>query len=144
LARGNNISARRSFLIVRGHPVERLGLRLLRSTLMLALIVAAAAAVGAWADRPKVAVERPPALVPAAKPWSALVEISRRGRRLDGFRPVLTISSDGTSKSFQGREIAPGRYRVRVVFPYPGAYTYTVTVPSGAGTRGTITAFTPE
>jgi len=111
---------------------------------MLAVIAAVVAVVGAWADRPEVAVERPPALVPAAQPWSALVEISRRGRRLDGFRPVLTITSDGESRSFHGSEIAPGRYRVRVVFPYPGTYTYTVSIPSGAGTRGTITAVTPR
>ncbi len=111
---------------------------------MLAVIVAVVAAVGAWADRPTVAVDRPPALVPAAQPWSALVEISRRGRRLDGFRPVLTISADGQSQSFHGTEIAPGRYRVRVVFPYPGAYTYTVSVPSAAGTRGTIIAVAPQ
>jgi hypothetical protein len=66
------------------------------------------------------------------------------GRRLDGFRPVLTISSDSESQSFAGTEIGPGRYRVRVVFPYPGSYTYTVSVPSGAGTRGTITAVAPR
>ena len=116
----------------------------LRSTVVLVVIVAVVAAVGAWADRPRVAVDRPPAFVPAAQPWSALVEISRRGRRLDGFRPVLTISSDGQSQSFKGREIAPGRYRVQVVFPYPGAYTYTVSIPSGVGTRGTITAVAPR
>lgn len=111
---------------------------------MLALIVAVVAAVGAWADRPTVAVDRAPALVPVTQPWSALVDISRRGRRLDGFRPVLTITADGESQSFRGTEIAPGRYRVRVVFPYPGAYTYTVSVPSAGGTRGTITAVAPR
>ena len=116
----------------------------LRSTLVLVVIVAVVAAVGAWADRPSVAVEQAPQLVPAAKPWSAIVEISRRGRRLDGYRPVLTITGDGQSKSFRGKEFAPGRYRVQVIFPYPGAYTYTVTVPSGHGARGTITAITPR
>ena len=116
----------------------------LRSTLVLVVIVAVVAAVGAWADRPSVAVDKPPALVSAAQPWSAIVDISRRGRRLDGFRPVLTITADGQSNSFKGKEIAPGRYRVRVVFPYPGSYTYTVTVPLGAGARGTITAVAPR
>jgi hypothetical protein len=112
--------------------------------LVLVVIVAIVAAVGAWADRPNVAVDRPPAFVPATQPWSAVVDISRRGRRLDGFRPVLTITAAGRSKSFKGKEIAPGRYRVRVVFPYPGSYTYTVTIPSGAGARGTITAVAPR
>jgi hypothetical protein len=116
----------------------------LRSTLVLVVIVAIVAAVGAWADRPTVAVDQPPAFVPATQPWSAVVEISRRGRRLDGFRPVLTITADGQSKSFHGQEIAPGRYRVQVVFPYPGSYTYTVTVPTGSGARGTITAIAPR
>lgn len=116
----------------------------LRSTVVLVVIVAVVAAVGAWADRPKVAVDRPPAFVPAAQPWTALVDISRRGRRLDGFRPVLTITADGHSQSFNGTEIGAGRYRVQVVFPYPGAYTYTVTIPSGRGARGTITAIAPR
>ncbi|HEY5059229.1 MAG TPA: hypothetical protein VII51_09450 [Gaiellaceae bacterium] len=110
----------------------------LRSTVVLVVMVVLVAAVGAWADRPHVAVEKPPRTVPATRPWRAVVEISRRGRRLDGFRPVLTITGEGAKESFGASEFAPGRYRVQVLFPYPGHYTYTVTVPNGIGSRGTI------
>jgi hypothetical protein len=102
------------------------------------IIVAVVVAVGAWADRPRVAVDQVPQLVTAKEPWSAIVEVSRHGRRLDGFRPVLTISGPSREESFRGTELASGRYRVRVVFPQPGIYTYTVSVANGEGTRGTI------
>jgi hypothetical protein len=110
----------------------------LRSTLALVVVVVLVAAVGAWADRPHVAVVQPPKSVPATKGWSAVIEISRRGRRLDGFRPVFTITGEGTHESFGGKQIGPGRYRVQVLFPFPGHYTYTVSVPNSVGGRGSI------
>jgi hypothetical protein len=112
----------------------------LRSTLMLALIIATVVSIGAWADRTQVALAKGPTAVPAQKPWNTVVEISRRGRRLDGFRPVLTIAGLGNPKSFNAHEIAPGRYRVRVIFPHPGFFTYSVQVADRVAARGTIYA----
>ncbi len=103
------------------------------------MIVAVVAAVGAWADRPSVAVVHPPQLVTVDVPWSAILEISRHGRRLDGFRPVLTISAAGAPRrSFSGTEVTPGRYRVQVVFPTVGVYTYKVAVAKNVVTTGTV------
>jgi hypothetical protein len=136
---GGNNSRPADVLMFEGHPSKGLGLRL-RTTLVFVIIVAVVVAVGAWADRPRVAVDHVPQLVTAKEPWSAIVEISRHGRRLDGFRPVLTISGPIARQSFHGTEVGPGRYRVRVVFPVPGIYTYTVTVPNGVASRGTISA----
>ena len=82
--------------------------------------------------------------MPATKPWNAIVEISRHGRRLDGFRPVLTIAGLGDPKSFHGKEVASGRYRVQVIFPHPGFYTYTVKVADRIATHGTVYAFLPK
>lgn len=113
----------------------------LRSSVTLVLIIAAVAMLGAWTDRTHVALETGPTAMPAAKPWNTIVEISRHGRRLDGFRPVLTIAGLGDPKSFSGREVASGRYRVQVIFPHPGFYTYTVTVADRISARGTIYAF---
>ena len=108
---------------------------------MFVIIVAAVAAVGAWADTPRVALVGPPQLVPALKPWSAIVDISRHGRRLDGFRPVFTISTpEGPTRSFRGTELSSGRYRVQVVFPSPGVYSYTIAAPSARSAHGTIVA----
>jgi hypothetical protein len=112
----------------------------LRSTLMLVLIIAIVVSVGAWADRTQVAIAKGPTAVPAHKPWSAIVEISRHGRRLDGFRPVLTIAGLGDPRSFNAQQIAPGRYRVKVIFPHPGFFTYTVQVADSIAARGTIYA----
>ena len=50
----------------------------LRGTLLLVLICASVATVGAWTDKPHVDVAQGSrAAVPATKPWNALVEISR-------------------------------------------------------------------
>lgn len=116
----------------------------LRSTLMFVLIIAIVVTVGAWTDRTDVALAKGPSAVPATKPWDAIVEISRRGRRLDGFRPVLTITGFGGPKSFHGKEVASGRYQVQVIFPHPGFYTYTVNVADRIATRGTVYAFPPK
>jgi hypothetical protein len=112
----------------------------LRSSFTLVLIIALVVSVGAWADRTQVSLKKGPTAVPVSKPWNAIVEISRHGRRLDGFRPTLTIAGLGDPKSFDATEIASGRYRVHVIFPHPGFYTYTVVVADKVAARGTIYA----
>jgi hypothetical protein len=112
----------------------------LRSTLTLVLIIATVVAVGAWTDRTHVGLATGPTAVPATKPWNTIVEISRRGRRLDGFFPVLTIAGLGDPRSFQGKEVAAGRYRVQVIFPRAGFYTYTVKVADQIRARGSVYA----
>jgi hypothetical protein len=107
---------------------------------MLVLIIATVVTVGAWSDRTHVAVAKGPTAVPATEPWDAIVEISRRGRRLDGFRPVLTIAGLGDPMSFNGKQVAAGRYRVQVIFPHPGFFTYTVKVADRIAARGTVYA----
>jgi hypothetical protein len=112
----------------------------LRSTLILVLIIATVVTLGAWTDRTNVAIAQGPTALQAAKPWNAMVEISRHGRRLDGFRPVLTLDGFGADQSFAGKQVAPGRYRVRVIFPHPGFYTYVVVVADRVALRGTVYA----
>jgi len=108
---------------------------------MLVFIIAAVALVGAWTDRATIAVEPGSGAVPATRPWDTIVEISRHGRRLDGFRPVLTISGMGDhARSFNGSEVSSGRYRVQVVFPHPGFYSYTLHVADRVAARGTVYA----
>ena len=112
----------------------------LRGTLILVPIIALVVALGAWTDRTHVAIKKGSTAVPAAKPWDAIVEISRHGRRLDGFRPVITITGLRDAKSFGGEQVAEGRYRVEVIFPHPGFFTYTVKVADHVEARGTIYA----
>jgi hypothetical protein len=112
----------------------------LRSTLTLVLIVAGVTAVGAWTDRTKISVHPGSGAVPATKPWDTIVDISRHGRRLDGFRPTLTIAGLGEAKTFHGDEVSAGRYRVEVVFPHAGFYSYTVSVADRIAARGTVYA----
>lgn len=111
-----------------------LGLRLRSVPLLLLLAVVGLAVTGALIDRPHTDVSAP-AVVRAGAGWDAVVRISRRGRALDGFRPTLELDDGDMRRTFSGREIGPGLYRVQVTLPHPGAYTYRIVVP-GAGTHG--------
>jgi len=112
----------------------------LRSTVMLVLICAGVALAGAWTDRTKVSVDTGGGAFPATKPWDAIVEISRHGRRLDGFRPVMTIAGLGDPRTFHADAMPDGRYKVEVVFPRAGFYTYTVKVADQVAARGQVYA----
>jgi hypothetical protein len=90
---------------------------------MLVVIVACIAALGAWTDRPRITIAHAPRVVRASEPWDAIAEISRRGRRLDGFRPVFEVTDpQGGTQTVPAHEVAPGRYRVSLVFPQSGFY----------------------
>jgi len=113
----------------------------LRAIPVLVVIVACVAALGAWTDRTHVKVEEAPPVAHVSKSWDAVVELSRRGRRLDGFRPVFVITdSKGQSRSVGARDLGAGRYKVSVVFPAGGFYTYKVVVAHRIAGRGTIYA----
>lgn len=113
----------------------------LRAIPVLVVIVACVAALGAWTDRTHVKVEEAPAVAHVSKSWDAVVELSRRGRRLDGFRPVFMITdSTGHTRAVDARELGAGRYRVSVIFPQGGFYTYKVVVADRIAGRGTIYA----
>lgn len=100
----------------------------LRGTAALLLVAAGTTITAAFAEKTSVKIVHPaPAVVRKGTTWTALLEISRRGRRLDGFRPVLEIQDERGRRTFVGRETAKaGIYRVRVVFPRIGAWHYTV------------------
>jgi hypothetical protein len=112
----------------------------LRSVQLLLVVCALVAIVGAWVDKPHADVTHAPHFVSVRKPWDAVVELSRRGRRLDGFRPVLQITGTDGSKTFTAKAIGSGRYRVQVVFPQVGEYTYSIVVAHQVAVRGQIVA----
>ncbi|HEY4433601.1 MAG TPA: hypothetical protein VGM99_04290 [Candidatus Cybelea sp.] len=107
---------------------------------MLVFICAGVALAGAWTDRTKISVQPGSGAVPAAKPWDTIVEISRHGRRLDGFRPVLTITGLSNPRTFHADSMPDGRYKIQVVFPRPGFYQYTVKVADRVAARGQVYA----
>jgi hypothetical protein len=108
---------------------------------LLVVIVAAVAALGAWTDRPHVTVDQAPPVVKATEPWSAIVQISRRGRRLDGFRPVFEVTDpEGNKVHVRAKAVGEGKYRVSVLFPSGGFYTYKLVVADRIAARGTVYA----
>jgi hypothetical protein len=110
----------------------------LRTIPLLVVVIASIAVLGAWTDRPKVEMKTAPPVVQAMKPWDAILEVTRRGRPLDGYRAVVTLTGpDGTQK-VRATEIGSGRYRVRVRLPRGGFYTYTVSIGDRISARGTV------
>lgn len=112
----------------------------LRSVPWFIVVIAVVATAGAWIDKPHAHVANAPTFVPAAKPWTTVVELSRRGRRLDGFRPTLEVVGADGKHVYNAADVGSGRYRVRVTFPRVGEYTYQVRVENRVMARGTIFA----
>ena len=116
----------------------------LRAIPLLVVIVACVAALGAWTDRTHVTMDEAPAVAHVSKTWDAVMEISRRGRRLDGFRPSFMITdSNGHTRTVGAKELGAGRYKVSVIFPQGGFYTYKVIVADRIAGRGTVYAVPP-
>ena len=63
----------------------------LRTVPLLLVIVAIVAALGAWTDDLKVQTKAPPVVL-ATKPWNAIVRVTRRGRGIDGYAAVVTLT----------------------------------------------------
>jgi hypothetical protein len=107
----------------------------------LVVVVACIAALGAWTDRTKVELQPAPPVVHTSQPWSAVVQITRRGRRLDGFRPVFEVSdAEGGTVHVRAKSVGDGRYRVSLLFPKSGFYTYKLVVADRIAARGTVYA----
>lgn len=99
----------------------------------IVLIAVASAIVATFADATSVQVEAPPQLVTRGQATDILVEVSRSGRRLDGWRPVVETQDQFGERTYRHAEqIGPGVYRVRVVFPRIGQWTYVVKAGSGS------------
>jgi hypothetical protein len=93
------------------------------------LIIAASIAGAALADKTTVKLDQAaPLLVEKGKTWEPVIQLTRRGRRLDGLRPVLEIQDAGVRQVYRGAELKPGVYRARVVFPHAGTWKYRIRV----------------
>jgi hypothetical protein len=104
------------------------------------IIVAVVAALGAWTDKPKVKVTEAPVVVEATKPWDAIIEVTRRGRPLDGYKAIITLQGPRGIQRIRAKELGGGRYLIRVRMGHGGFYTYTVTVGDRVAGRGTVYA----
>lgn len=113
----------------------------LRAIPLLVLVVAVIALLGAWTDSASVHVKDAPSIAKAEHEWDAVVEITRRGRRLNGLRPVIEVTDPvGGIRRFRAKQVGPGRYRASVLLPAEGYYTYKVVTTDGVGARGSVYA----
>jgi hypothetical protein len=109
----------------------------LRTIPLLVIVVALVAAAGAWTDSLKVQTNAPP-VVAATKPWNAIVKVTRRGRGIDGYRAVVTLTGPRGTEQVRAQELGGGVYRFRVRLTGGGFYTYKVLVGDRIAGHGTV------
>jgi|GEM_PF-3728041 len=113
----------------------------LRTIPLLVVIVAGVAALGTWTDRPQYQlVEAQPVVRAVTKPWTAVVKVTRRGRPLDGYRAVVTLTGPRGTQRVAAQELGGGVYRFRVRLAHGGFYTYTIFVGDRLAENGTVYA----
>ena len=88
----------------------------------------------------------PPAALEAGIAWDADVRVKRAGLPVDDARPVVQISDgSGVTHIFQARPgTRPGSYRVKIVLPEGGTWSYAVVVGTRIYERGTVNARNPS
>ena len=109
----------------------------LRTIPLLVVVVAVVAALGAWTDSLKVQTKAPP-VVAATKPWNAIVKVTRRGRGIDGYHAVVTLTGPRGTQEVNAQELGGGIYRFRVKLSGGGFYSYTVLVGDRIAAHGTV------
>jgi hypothetical protein len=109
----------------------------LRTIPLLVVVVAVVAALGAWTDSLKVQTKAPP-IVAATKPWTAIVKVTRRGRGIDGYHAVVTLTGPRGTQEVRATELGGGLYRFRVKMSGGGFYGYTVLVGDRIAAHGTV------
>jgi hypothetical protein len=112
----------------------------MRSVTLVAVVVSVLAfAGGASAKQTSVWVSVPAAAPHAHVAWTLTVHVSVRGRpyAAHGYRPTVYLigASPFPAAVEHGIAIAPGTYRVSLVFPRPGTWRYVIPDPlNGAWT----------
>lgn len=109
----------------------------LRTIPILFVVIAVVAALGAWTDNLKVQTKAPP-VVAATKPWNAIVRVTRRGRGIDGYDAVVTLTGPRGSEQVSAQDLGGGVYRFRAKLRGGGFYTYTVVIGNRVAGRGTV------
>src|ERR1700730_14491422 len=109
----------------------------LRTIPVLVIVVAIVAVVGAWSARLKVETTAPP-VIPATKPWNAIVKVTRRGRGIEGYRAVVTLVGPRGTQEVRAKDLGGGVYRFRTELSGGGFYSYTVRVGDHIAGQGTV------
>jgi hypothetical protein len=91
----------------------------------LLLVAAPAAFAGGWAT---VGLSSTPSGTQPGEPWVVDMTVLQHGRTpLEGVQPKLTITNGDARRTFAAKATdKPGVYRVSVVFPTAGRWTYQV------------------
>jgi hypothetical protein len=110
----------------------------LRTIPLLVVIVACVAGLGAWTDRPHYQVVEAPPVTAATSPWTAVVKVTRRGRPLDGYRAIVTLTGPRGTQRVTAQELGGGIYRFRVKLAHGGFYSYTILVGDRIAGHGTV------
>jgi hypothetical protein len=106
------------------------------SKLLLAAAAFAACAAAAGSDGLRARVSPAPAVL-AGPAWTPSIALTRSGRPATA-RLALTVRSGSRSRSFTPRAVRRGAYRVRVIFPAAGRWSWTLAAARRTLARGSI------
>jgi hypothetical protein len=88
----------------------------------------------------------PPSALEAGEAWVADVNVKRAGLPVDGAKPLVAVTDDsGITHFFAASPGArPGTYRVKIVLPEGGSWSYEVRVGEKVYERGVVRAQQPS
>jgi hypothetical protein len=112
----------------------------MKTTLLAVAALAASTSAASGSEGLRARVAPAPATLAAAS-WTPTIFLTEN-RRPASARIALTIRSGSVSRSFAPRALRKGRYRVRVVFPSVGRWTWTVAARGRTLARGAFTVTT--
>ena len=93
----------------------------------------------AFGDPLRVKVENPPTAVVSGQPYVVNLVVTKYGRRVRDVHPVVIVRWAGGSFAYRaGNAGHDGIYRVRVLVPLPGTFTYAVKVNGRTARSGTL------
>ena len=88
----------------------------------------------------------PSTAMQAGQAFTAELKVKRAGLPVDGARPMVAVTTgSGQTHYFEAKPGArPGNYRVKIVLPEGGSWTYEVRVGERVYERGTVRAQLPS
>ena len=111
-----------------------------RLALVAGAAVLAAAALSAATASMQIDFD-PPAALEAGREWQASLEVKRGGLPVDDVQPLVAVTDgSGITHFFSARHDRAGRYRVKLLLPQGGTWTYEVLVGSRVYERGAVRA----
>ena len=110
-----------------------------RLAVLAGAAVLAAAALSAATASMQIDFAVPQSALEAGQAWQGSLEVKRGGLPVDDVQPLVAVTDgSGITHFFTAQHDRAGRYRVKIVLPQDGTWTYEVLVGSRVYERGAV------